>query len=880
MLSVRQAFRRLRALLSRPRLDRELDDELRFHLEMDADAHERHGQSAEAARRAAQRHLGNVLAVKDQVRDTRGVRPVEDALTDIRVAIRGLWHRPLFTVASLGTFALGTGGVAAVFGAINGILLTPLPYPEPDRIVMAWEWNTSSAAQQEVSPGNFLDWRARTSSFEYLAAAEPHGLDWMSPDGPVYLPTWLVTQGFFEAFGARPLLGRTFRPDEHQAGRGQVVVLGWAKWQRQFGGDPSVVGRIITLDGAPWEVIGVMPRWFDALQGNDLVWAPKVLAGWEPTARVSPFWTVFGRLRAGVALEQASADLARVASQLASEHPRTNATIGALLVPLTDQVVGGARRALWLLLGAVGVLLLVAAANVTGLQLARALDRGREFAVRTAIGATSGRMVRQLVTESLVLAGLGSVLGFLIAVAGLGLVRRIAPPEVPRPEQLQANMPVLLVAMAVGLLTAVIAGLAPALSAARSDPARGLTEGGRGFTAGPLARRLRAALVGGQFAFALVLLVGTGLLLRSFVALLTQDRGFQSDRVLVVVTQAWGYFPTPEARAEFVRQATERLREVPGVEAAGMTSAIPLGEPIGAEHGVVAITGQAMDPAQLPEINAVVATGGFFETLRIPLRGGRVFSTDDRAGTTPVALVNDALVRRFFPGESPLGRRITVGISRAPQVEREIIGVVADVRRWALHQEAQPTVYLPHAQAPTGASGFVLRTRDDPERVIEAAKGVLAGLNASMPVSSTTTLDRLVGDSLRQRRFLLTLLGVFALAGLGLAATGIFGVMSYITGERTREIGVRMAFGADRSRVLGMVLRDGGRLAGAGIVAGLAGAWLTTRLLSGVLYGVGRLDPVTFAAGAALLLAVALAATWIPARRAASVDPIEALRAE
>ena len=574
MLTPRRLLRRLRALLSPNRLDRDLDDEIRFHLEMDAEAARRRGASPSPGPAS----LGNVPLVKDQVRDTRGVRPVEDFLTDVRVAVRGLARRPTFTIASLLTFALGAGGVAAVFGAINGILLAPLPYHEPERMVMAWEWSNSNSQQQEASPGNFLDWRERSTAFEYLVASEPYGLDWQSPDGPVYLPTWLVTERFFEAFGVKPLLGRTFRDDEHQQGRGQVIILGWAKWQRQFGGDPNVVGRIITLDGAPWEVIGVMPRSFDALEGNDLVWAPKFLAGWEPTARTSPFWTVVGRIRPGISIEQAGADLARVASQLGAEYPRTNATIGTVLVPLTEQVVGGARRALWLLLGAVGVLLVVAAANVTGLQLARALDRGREFAVRAAIGATGTRMVRQLVTETLVLAGLGSMLGFLLAVAGLGIVRRLAPPEVPRPEQLQANLPVLAVAIAVGLLTALVSGLTPALRAARSDPAHGLTEGGRAFTAGPLARRFRSVLVGGQFAFALVLLVGAGLLLRSFVALLNQDRGFQSDRVMVMVTQAWDYFPTPEARAEYVRLAIERLREVPGMEAAGMTSSIPLGE--------------------------------------------------------------------------------------------------------------------------------------------------------------------------------------------------------------------------------------------------------------------------------------------------------------
>ncbi|HKP28661.1 MAG TPA: ABC transporter permease [Gemmatimonadales bacterium] len=875
MLSPRRILRRLRALLSREQLDRELDDEIHFHLEMDADAARRHGQ--EAPGRAS---LGNVPLVKDEVRDVRGVRPVEDFLADVRLAVRGLIRRPTFTLASLATFALGAGGVAAVFGAINGILLRPLPYPEPDRMVVVWEWNNSHSRQQEASPGNFLDWRERATAFEYLVAAEPYGLDWQSPDGPVYLSTWLVTENFFEAFGVKPMLGRTFRRDEHQQGRGRVVVLGWSKWQRQFGGDPNVIGRIITLDGSPWEIIGVMPRAFDAMDGNDLLWAPKVLTGWEPTARTSPFWTVVGRIKPGVTIEQGGADLRRVAAQLGAEYPRTNASIDAVLVPITEQVVGSARRALWLLLGAVGVLLMVAGANVTGLQLARALDRGREFAVRAALGATSHRMVRQLVTESFVLAGLGSLLGFALAFGGLGVIRRLAPPAVPRPDQLQADLPVLLVAIAVGLITALVSGLAPALSASRSNAALGLTMGGRAFTAGPLARRVRATLVGGQFAFALMLLVGAGLLFRSFVAILTQDRGFQSDHVLVTVTQAWGYFPTPEARAEYVRQASERLRQVPGVVAVGMTSSIPLNEFIGAETGLVAIAGQATGAADLPEVHAVIATGGYFDALRIPLRGGRVFSDNDRATTTAVAVVNDAFVRRFFPGESPIGRRITLGIARTPKTEREIIGVVADVRRHALHQEARPAVYVPHAQAPTGAAGFVIRTQADPDRMTEAVKGVFAGLSASMPVSKVTTMDRLVGESLRERRFLLTLLAGFALAGICLAATGIFGVMSYITGERTREIGVRMAFGADRARVLGMVLGDGTRIAGAGIVAGLLGALLTSRILTGMLYGVRALDPITFVGGALLLLAVGFAATWIPARRAAGLDPVEALRSE
>lgn len=880
MLTPRRLFRRLRALFGRGRLDRELDDELAFHLEMQTAARIRAGETQPDARRGAERELGGVLRVTDDVRDTRGVRPVEEFVGDVRLALRGLLRKPAFTAASLTTFALGVGGLAAVFGAVHGVLLTPLPYGQSDRLIAAWEYDQRQSASQEVSPGNFLDWRSRSGAFEYLAAAEPFGLDWLSPDGPVTLPTWLVSEHYFQLFRVEPLAGRLFRPDEHQAGRGQVVILGYAIWQRLFGGDPEVVGRTLILDKEPFEVVGIMPRDFDLPHGNDAVWTPKVLAGWEPTSRTSAFYTVFGRLKDGLTVEQAQADLGRVAAQLAAEYPETNGHIGVRLVPLREQIVGSARRALLLLLGAVGLVLLVATANTVSLQLARALDRGREFSVRTALGAGRGRMIRQLVTENLVLAVLGSALGFALAVGGLALIRGLAPPELPRADQLGANRFVLLVSLLAGTLTAVLAGIVPALSAARNDPTRGLGTAGRAVTAGALTRRLRSILVTAQFALALVLLVGTGLLLRSFVALLQEDRGFRIERVLVMVTQAWSFFETPAARAEYVRQAEARLAALPGVESVGMTSAIPLDRSIGAEHGLVTVVGQPVDPNQTNENRIHIATGGFFHALGVPLIQGRVFTADDREGSAPVALVNQAFVRRYFPGQDPVGQRLTVGLRRQSVAQRDIVGVVGDVRREALHEAAQPTVYIPHAQAATGAIGFLIRTAEDPDRVLEQAKQAVWSLNASMPISSATTMERLVGESLRERRFLLALLAGFALMGLGLAATGIFGVMSYVTGERTREIGVRMAFGADRGRVQRMVLRDGGRLAGAGILLGTGGALAASRLVAGMLYGVRSLDPLTFVGGAMLLAGVAMAATWIPAWRASRLDPVNALRSE
>lgn len=880
MLTPGQIFRRLRALWRRDQLERDLEDELDFHLQMTAESRIAHGETPQSARLGAGRELGPVLELKDRVRDARGLRPVEDLLTDLRLAWRGLARRPAFTAAGVITLALGVGGVTAVSGAIHDILLTPLPFAQPDRLVVVWEFDERRSASQEVSPGNFLDWRARTTSFENLVAVEPFGLDWISPDGPVTLSTWLVSEGFFQLLGVAPLAGRIFRSDEHDPGRGQVVVLGYALWQRMFGGDSSIVGRTLTLDREPFQVIGIMPRDFDLPYGNDAVWAPKVLEGWEATARASPFYTVIGRLRPDATLDRAQADLDRVASQLAREFPGSNGRLGARLVPLTEQLVGRTRSALLILLGAVGLVLLVAAANVVSLQLARGLDRAREFSVRVALGAGRWRMVRQLTTEAAALALLGSLLGFILSIVVLAVIRRLAPPELPRIDQLGVDGFVLLVALLSGLLTTSLSALAPALWAARNHPAQGLGTAPRGVTASRAAGRWRAALVAAQFGLALVLLVGTGLLLRSFVSLLSEDRGFRTDRNLVVVTQAWSFFPTPPARAEFVRQASEAIAGIPGIEAVGMTSAIPLHESIGAEEGSVAIRGQPAGPDGLPQVSVAVVTSGLFETLGIPLRGGRLFTPDDRQGTAPVMLVNQSFVRRHFAGGSGVGQRIAVAFGRQEAVEREIVGVVGDVRRHDLHEAARPTVYLPHAQAPTGAVGFVVRTAGEPRLMLEQVKRAIWSLNPQMPVASATTMDQLVGESLRERRFLLTLLALFALIGLGLAATGIFGTMSYVAAERTREIGVRMAFGADPRRVRWMVLSRAVRLAGAGVLAGLAGALLTGRLVEGLLYGVRPVDPVAFGGGILVLFGVALGAAWLPARRASRLDPVDALRSE
>jgi putative ABC transport system permease protein len=881
MLTFRKLWRRVRALVAGQRLDRELDEELGFHLEMEAAKLRQSGLDPAAARRRARVEFGPVQRFREETRDVRGLNRLDDLIRDLRHGARALARRPGFTAVVLLTLGVGVGGSAAIYGAVDGILLTPLPYPDAERVMAVWQHDRKNGIErQEVAPANFLDWRERSRSFGALAAMEPFGLDWRRPEGPLYLPTWLVYERFFEVLGTAPLLGRTFRPDEHVSGRGDVVVLGFGIWRAHFAGDRGIVGRVLTLDGKPTTVVGVMPEGF-ALPSDDVVWAPKVLAGWESQSRRANFYSVVGRLRDGVTLAQARAELGAIAGQLESEHPPTNADIGVTLVPLPEQIVGGARGALYLLLGAVGLVLAVVVANIASLQLARAASREREFAVRSALGAGRGRVTRLLAAESFVLAALGTGLGFGLARLALAGIRALAPAGLPRVAELQADAQVLGFAALVSALVTLSTGALPAMLASGTRLLTSLAEGGRGSTSGRLVSRVQGALVVLQVGLSLVLLIGAGLLVKSFVSLLGEERGFRTEGVVTLTTQSWGYYPQPADRVNFVREVTERLARAPGVRAAGMASAVPLMETIGAEQAPLAVEGAPpLAAGETPPMASYAAVSGeLFEALGIPLRRGRIFDSRDRADALRVALVNEAFARRYFPGQDPIGKRIAVGRTQnGPPPWLEIVGVVGDVRRSALHEEAAPAVYFHHPQSPTGANAFVVWGDGRPAQLLERTKGVVWEVNPDIPVNHEFAMSELVGASVRDRSFLLAILGGFAAMALGLAAAGIFGLMSYATGQRTREIGLRMAFGAERGQVLGLVLRRGAALAGLGIATGLASALGVTRLLEAMLYRVTPFDPVTFATGAAVLLGTALVATWYPARRAASIDPITALR--
>jgi predicted permease len=871
--------RLLRAFHTRT-LERDMDDEMRFHVEMEVADLIARGVPPDEARRRALISFGGVERFKDEGRDARGVGPLEDFIRDVRFGARSLRRRPGFAAVVVLTLAVGIGGTTAIFGAVHGVLLAPLPYREPDRIITVWTSDrVEGEEQQDVAPGNFIDWRERQRSFATFAAAQPYSMDYVGPDGPEHLGTWLVSEGFFETFGVRPLLGRVFMPEEYTAGRNNVTVIGEDAWRSRFNADPRIVGRQLILDSVPRTIIGIMPRSFRFPPERE-VWQPKVFDEDDRRSRRSTYLTAVGRLAPGATLARAQSDLDAVAAQLAREYPRTNTGVGVKLVSLPEQTVGHVRSALLVLMGAVGLVLLIACGNVAGLLLARAVQREREVAVRVALGAGRGRILRQLGAESLVLALAGGLAGLLVAFGGLAAIRALGPETLPRLDEIAIGPSVLAFALATTLGAAVVFGIAPAVHATPTDVREKLAAAGTRSGTGRPRRRLQNGFVVVQFALALVLLVGAGLLVRSFVSLLRVERGFDPHNVLAVTVQSWGYYRKPELRASFVREATERLAALPGVQAAGMTSSLPFAPRIGQDEAGFEIEGRPIaSPDQAESVKAAAVTSGYFAALRIPLRQGRHFVATDDGTAARVAIVNDALVRRHWPNESPLGKRIKVSIERPPGL-RTIVGVVADVRHGGLHEAPQPTVYAPHAQAPTGANAFVIRTTGDPLATLGQVRAAFRAINGAMPLASTTTLESLLDDSLRERRFHLALLGAFAVVALLLAALGVYGVMSHATSERTHEIGVRMALGARGADVLAMVMRQGALLAVAGAIGGLVGAAAVTRLLRGMLYGVTPLDPFAYLGAGVLLLVAAALACYLPARRAARLDPVRALRAE
>jgi len=801
---------------------------------------------------------------------------------DLRHGARLLLRSPAFAVIAILVLALGIGATVGIFSVVDVLLLRGLPYSEPEGIVTLWQTNTASTTRDDVAPGNFLEWRNRTRLFERIAAVVPWTLTYPTDSEPVTLLSAKVSAGFFDIFGVQPIIGRTFTPDEFAAGS-NVAVLNHAVWRQYFNADPSIVGKPIRFDDEVYTVVGVLPPGFRPrlLPGNVErgVWLPKLFEEWEPRVRGSGYWNVAAQLRRQVTLEEAQAELDVIAQRLAKEFPNTNTNVGIAAVPLRDHLAGSLRPALRILLGAVGLLLLIAAANVANLLLARGAQRQREIAVRAAMGAGRGRLVRQLLAESLLLAALGCAAGLLVAQWTLRVIVALSPADIPRLDEAAIDARVLGFAAALTVSVAIGTGIVPAWSVSGGRVLDVLRQWTPGASAGAR-QRLRATLVVAEVALAVLLMCGAGLLVRSFASLLDTEIGFASDGVAALQVFTYDRQRTPEKRALFVQQVIQRLKTVSAVEQAGAVSAMPFIEAnINVETSMLVEGRPAPPQYQEPTAFITNATGGYFRAMRIPLREGRLFEDRDDARSEPVALVSDALARREWPRESAVGQVIRFRYEGRMRRAR-IVGVVGEVRHDGLDRPPRAEIFIPHAQAPFAAMTFVARVAGDPRAMLPMLKAQVHAVDPGQAIYRIATADELVSKSLLERRFTLTLLAGFALLAMVLAATGIYGVISLATTQRTREFGVRLALGADRREILGMVLRQGLALTVVGVAIGLVAALAGARALAGFLYGVAPNDPFTLGAVALGLMLVAMIACALPARRATRVDPLTALRAE
>jgi putative ABC transport system permease protein len=803
---------------------------------------------------------------------------MDSLLQDLRYSLRLLLKNPGFAAVAVLALALGIGANTAIFSVVNAVLLRPLPYTEPDRLMLVISSNpTRGFARFAVSPPDFLDWSAQSRSFEAMAAMDTSPFNLTQGKEPERLRGARVSASFHGIMRAKPALGRDFLPEDDRDGAELVVLISHDLWTRLFASDPGIVGRTVALNGRQRTIIGIMPKGYTFPSRSEL-WVPLAFEKDDLNSRGGHYLTVIGRLKPETSMATARAELGTITSQLQKQYPDTNTGWGAIVEPLSEAIVGNVRPALLVLLGSVAFVLLIACANVANLLLARASERQREVAIRLAMGAGRPRLMRQLLTESAVLGLLGGVCGLLIALWGTDLLVAAGQDNLPRFREVSVDGRVLAFTFGLSLLTGLVFGVVPALQASRPNLNETLKEGGRGTTSGRSRSRLRNVLVIGEIALALILLTGAGLMLKSFLRLSSVDPGFRTDHLLTMdVALPDAKYPDDVRQAAFIRQALERLRALPGVESAAAITTMPLGGQM-ESHSFV-IEGRAeQGPSERASANYDAVSAGYFRAMGIPILKGRDVLESDAAGAPRVAIVSETFVKRFFPGEDPIGRRID--INNGPDAWREIVGVVADVKHQALDEKVRPHVYEPLAQDPATWMTYALRTAGEPLGLATAARQAILAIDSEQPVAEVKTAETLVSESITQPRFAMLLLSVFASVALVLAGLGTYGVLAYTVSQRTHEFGVRMALGARRREVLGLVVRQGLLLAGIGVGIGLLAAVGASRLLSGLLFGVSPTDPLTYAGVALLLCATALLACLVPARRATLVDPMTALRCE
>lgn len=881
---IHEAWHRLRALVGRSAIESGLSEEIRFHLDQQTAKNVRSGMERGEARRQALIKFGGIERTKENTRDEYRAALLENFFRDIRYGARSLGRAPGFTAVATLTLALGIGANTAIFSVVNTVLLKPLSYRDPDRLAFVWERNTAIGKERDlVALPNYLDWTAQNSVFEALGAYRVDGFPLTGAGEPESVTALTVSSSLFRALGVDAAVGRTFTQDE-ETRKHRVVVLGHEFWQRRFGGDPSLIGKSITLI-VPFTVIGVMPASFRFPDGNPVdVYSPLIFGPNELTGRRIHSLTVIGRLKDGVTIDSATANMTAISRGIAAADQTSNPDVA--VVSAHDLLVEDVRLGLLVLLGTVGFVLLIACANVASLLLVRATSRRGEMAMRAALGAGRPRLVRQLLTESVLLAVVGSALGMLVAWSVLGLLVRVSPPDLPRVDQVGIDTTVLLFVTAVAALTGLGFGLAPALQVSGASLVEATQE------SRVKRQRGRSVLVAAEIALSLALMAGAGLMIRTFVSLRHLDLGFQPQDVLTAqIFLPGSRYPVDPAQfrplqpgvapqlskpSAFYAQLMNKLAAAPGIESIGAVSSLPL-NPVGIDYDLpVIVQGRPRPrPGEEPQADFRFATPDYFTTMRIPLKAGRLFTEFDGPDATPVAIINETMAAQIFPGDDPIGQRLVL-YGRA----REIVGVIGAVKHHGFSREPRPEMVLPNRQFQLGGMTLVARSRLEPSVLGATITREVHAIDPELPVSRVRTMEQFQSASVARPRFRALLFAGFASLAMALALVGVYGVMSFTVSQRTREIGVRIALGARRQDVVWMVVRHGMMLAGIGIVAGLAGAAAGTRLLKQLLFGVSTTDPVTFFAAAIALGLASVAATVVPAIRAARVAPVTALRTE
>jgi len=872
---------RLRIFLSRlwaigrsRQRDRAIDDEISGHLAEATEEYVRRGLSLEEARRAARRSFGGVTQAKEVYRQVRSFMWLEDVWRDSRHGLRTLRKSPAFTAAAAATLALAIGANTAMFSVLNAVLLRPLPYRAPEQLAMLWtEDPTQNLREGRSALWSVEQWRSQSQSFADMATFDSVSMTLAADDGAEQIVGASISPNLLPLLGIQPALGRSFSADEAEQQQ-RLVLISHRFWQSRFGGSHDALGATLMLNGVPHQIVGILPADFEIAMLAADVWVAHAS---RQDARGPDTWFVVGRLRPAATFDQAQEEMSTVARRLNDQLPANERNRGVTVVPLTLYMVAPqSRLALWILGGAVFCVFLIAAANVTSLSLARSVARAREIAVRAALGASAGRIVRQLLTESVLLAAVSGLIGTLLAFVGIRLIRAFGPPTIPRLNETGLDLRVLGWILAISALAGILVGLAPALATLRRNLRPAGEEGGRSVTGGVAAGRIRRALVVAEFALAIVLLVGAGLLVRSWWYVNRVDPGFKPERVVVVELTAPASFGIPAQRAGLYDRVLEQIRAIPRVENAGIIGDLFIGN---SREQIVTVERDEGTVSERLRFAGGEVSPDFFKAIGTPLLRGRFLSIGDGPDGTPVAIINDAMARRSWPGQDPVGRRFKLGPQDSDRPWFTVVGVVADMRRQGLEREPFPQMFVSLAQNPPRSVDLFIRTSvDDPLTMAADIRAAVRRVEKNAPVYGVAPLEQQLGTYLAQRRFQTSLLTGFSIVALLMAAVGIYGLIQYCIATRTQEIGLRMAVGAQSSDIFRMIIGEGLTICLTGLALGLAGAWWLGRAGSALLFGVTASDPLTFTAVSLLLTVVALAACYFPARRAMTVDPLAALR--